>query len=75
MAIGAPSVFPFMYWVKVSLVPRHAFSLDPLSARSLGESGQENGVLGEYLSVTSQLMVESKNDRAENSWGLGWVKA
>ena len=29
------------------------------------------GVLGEYLSVTSQLMVESRNDRAENAWGLG----
>ena len=24
------------------------------------------------LSVTSQLMVESRNDRAENAWGLGW---
>ena len=30
------------------------------------------GVLGEYLSVTSLLMVESRNDRAENDWGLGW---
>ena len=28
-------------------------------------------VLGEYLSVTSQLMVESRNDPAENAWGLG----
>ena len=28
----------------------------------------------EYLSVTSQLMVESRNDRAENAWGLGWVE-
>ena len=26
--------------------------------------------LGECLSVTSQLMVESRNDRAENTWGL-----
>ena len=26
--------------------------------------------LDEYLSVTSQLMVESRNDRAENAWGL-----
>ena len=26
----------------------------------------------EYLSVTSQLMVESRNDRAENAGGLGW---
>ena len=22
--------------------------------------------------MTSQLMVESRNDRAENAWGLGW---
>ena len=29
--------------------------------------------LDEYLSVTSQLMVESRNDRAENAWGLGWL--
>jgi len=28
--------------------------------------------VGEYLSVTSQLKVESRNDRAENTWGLGW---
>ena len=26
---------------------------------------------GEYLSVTSQLLVESRNDRTENAWGLG----
>ena len=25
------------------------------------------------VSVTSQRMVESRNDRAENAWGLGWV--
>ena len=31
------------------------------------------GVLGEYLSVTSQLMVKSRNDRAENAWGLGCI--
>ena len=37
------------------------FSLDPLSARSR-----------EYLSVTSQLTVDSRNDRAENAQGLGW---
>ena len=50
-----------------SLVPEHSlFSLDPLSARSLEESG-------EYLSVTSQLMVEFRNDRAENAWGLGCI--
>ena len=37
------------------------------------KSGREGArVLGEYLSVTSQLMVESRNDRAENAWGLGW---
>ena len=50
-----------------SLVPKRSlFSLDPLSARSLGETS-------EYLSVTSQLMVESRNDRAENAWGLGCI--
>ena len=50
-----------------SLVTEHSlFSLDPLSARSLEESG-------EYLSVTSQLMVEFRNDRAENAWGLGCI--
>ena len=43
---------------------------DPISARSLGESGRQN-VLSVYLLVTSQLMVESRNDRAENAWGLG----
>ena len=32
------------------------------------------GVLGEYLSVTSQLMVESRNDRAENAWVLGCIR-
>ena len=26
-----------------------------------------------YLSVTSQLTVESRIDRAENAWGLGWM--
>ena len=31
-------------------------------------------VLGEYLSVTSQIMVESRNDQAENAWGLGWLR-
>ena len=24
------------------------------------------------VSVTSQLMLESRNDRAKNAWGLGW---
>ena len=32
------------------------------------------GVLGEFLSVTSQLMVESRNDRAENAWVLGCIR-
>ena len=31
------------------------------------------GVLGEFLSVTSQLMVESRNDRPENAWVLGCI--
>ena len=37
-------------------------------------AGEEKAVLGEYLSVTSQLMVESRNDRAENASGLGCRK-
>ena len=44
-------------WVSVSLVPRSS-----LLIRCFRE-----------VSVTSQLMVESRNDRAENAWGLGWV--
>ena len=32
------------------------------------------GVLGEFLSVTSQLMVESRNDRAENARVLGCIR-
>ena len=44
-------------WVSVSLVPRRS-----LLIRCPRE-----------VSVTSQLMVESRNDRAENAWGLGWV--
>ena len=50
-----------------------AFSLAPLSARSLGKSGRENAVLGVSLSVTSQLTVESRIDRAENAQGLGCI--
>ena len=33
------------------------------------------GVLGVYLSVTSQLTVESRIDRAENAKGLGWGRS
>ena len=44
-------------WVSVSLVPRRS-----LLIRCLRE-----------VSLTSQLKVESRNDRAENAWGLGWV--
>ena len=41
--------------------------------RCLPKSGRERArVLGEYLSVMSQLMVESRNDRAKNAWGRGW---
>ena len=42
-------------WVSVSLVPRRS-----LLIRCLRE-----------VSVTSQLIVESRNDQAENAWGLG----
>ena len=44
-------------WVSVSLVPRRS-----LLIRCPRE-----------VSLTSQLKVESRNDRAENAWGLGWV--
>ena len=44
----------------LALPSPESFSLGPLSARSLGKSG-------EYLSVTSQLTVESRIDRAENA--------
>ena len=48
-----------------------AFSLDPLSAQSLGESGRVNA-FSASIPVTSQVTVESRNDRAENAWGLGY---
>ena len=44
-------------WVSVSLVPRRSLLIR----------------CPQKVSVTSQLMVESRNDRAENAWGLGWV--
>ena len=50
-------VFFVKAWVSVSLVPRCS-----LLIRCPRE-----------VSVTSQLMVESRNDRVENAWGLGWV--
>ena len=51
-------VFFLRAWVSVSLVLRRS-----LLIRSPCE-----------VSVTSQLKVESRNDRAENAWGLGWVR-
>ena len=47
-----------------SLVPRR--SLLTCCPREVWERA------GEYLSVTSQLRVESRIDRAENAKGLGW---
>ena len=52
------------------VVPRRSL-LIVVRAKSGWERARER-VLGGYLSVTSQLMVESRNDRAENAWGLGW---
>ena len=49
-----------------SLVPSR--SLLPRSPSKVWERA------GEYLSVTSQLKVESRIDRAENAWGLGWCQ-
>ena len=40
--------------------------------REVWKRAGERTRLGEYLSVTSQVMVESRNDRAENAWGLRW---
>ena len=50
------AVFFLRARVSVSLVPGRS-----LLIRCLRE-----------VSVTSQRMVESRNDRAENAWGLGW---
>ena len=44
-------------WLSVSLVPRRS-----LFIRCPRE-----------VSLTSQLKVKSRNDRAEKAWGLGWV--
>ena len=44
-------------WVSVSLVPRRSLFIP----------------CPREVSLTSQLKVESRNDRAENAWGLGWV--
>ena len=44
-------------WVSVSLVPRRSLFIR----------------CPRKVSLTSQLKVESRNDRAENAWGLGWV--
>ena len=52
-------------YIVSSLVPRRS-----LLIRCLREVWER---AGEYLSVTSQLMVESRNDRAENAWGLGCI--
>ena len=56
-AIIILTVFFLRAWVSVSLVLGRS-----LLIRSPCE-----------VSVTSQLKVESRNDRAENAWGLGWV--
>ena len=53
-----PAIIILPAWVSVSLVLRRS-----LLIRSPCE-----------VSVTSQLKVESRNDRAENAWGLGWVR-
>ena len=51
-----------------SLVPRRSL-LPPCPPKS----GKERvRVLGESFSVASQLKVESRIDRAENSQGIGW---
>ena len=47
-----------------------AFSLDPLSARSLGESISRRVSLGDVTTHGSR----SRKDRAENAWDLGWVE-
>ena len=62
LAFGSRTVpLPFGW---LSLVPRRSLLI--CSPRKVWERADE------YLSVTSQLMVESRNDRAENAWELGW---
>ena len=51
-------------WYFSSLVPRRSLLIR--CPREVWERAGEN------LSVTSQLIVEYRNDRAENAWGLGW---
>ena len=54
-------------WGRTSLVPRRSLLIR--CPREVWERAGEN------LSVTSQLMVESRNDRAENAWGLSWGRS
>ena len=53
-----------VYMVSRSLVPRRSLLIR--CPHEVWERGRVS--LG-----TSQVMVESRNDRAENAWGLGWV--
>ena len=45
----------------------------PVVRAKSGKERARERVLGEYLSVTSQLTVESRIDRAQNAYGPGWV--
>ena len=53
------------FWFGISLVPRR--SLLTRCPREVWERAGERTSLGVYLSVTSQLTVESRIDRAENA--------
>ena len=75
LSVSVARVCVYMiHWIKtslkLSLVPKRS-----LLIRCPCEVWErERREDGEYLSVTSQLMVESRNDRAKNAWGLGCLK-
>ena len=59
-----------LYILDSSLVARHYLLIHCPREVWERERARER-VLGEYLSVTQQLMVKSRNYQAENAWELG----
>ena len=60
-------------WGRTSLVPRRSLLIR--CPREVWERAGERTAFSASISVTSQLMVESRNDRAENAWGLSWGRS
>ena len=60
-------------WGRTSLVPRRSLLIR--CPREVWERAGERTAFSASISVTSQLMVESRNDRAENAWGLSWDRS